>query len=237
VTLVRAPVLAIEVAAPAEAVAGRLTEVCLKVRNTGDVPERRVTVTLPIPAGVAWVSATAGGSKSDSQVTWEFPDLAPQASREVCATFTRREPGTLAFTASARGQCATAVQAQAETRVAGIPAVLLEVIDLEDPIEVGNPVIYEIKVVNQGSAPVTNLRLACALPEEQDFMSGTGPTPVKAEGRTVNLDPLAALPPKADATWRVTVKALRAGDVRFKVDLTSDEFKRGIEETESTQQY
>lgn len=119
----------------------------------------------------------------------------------------------------------------------GIPAVLLEVIDLEDPIEVGNPVTYEIRVTNQGSAPGTNIRLTCLLPELQEFISGTGATAVNAQARQVTLEPLAVLEPKATATWRVLVRAVAPGDARFKVELVSDQFAQPIDEHEATQQY
>jgi hypothetical protein len=48
---------------------------------------------------------------------------------------------------------------------------------------------------------------------------------------------LASLAPKAKATWQFTVKALKAGDVRFKATLTTAELGRGVEETEATQLY
>ena len=60
-------------------------------------------------------------------------------------------------TAAAKGVCAEAA-ASCETKVEGIPAILLEVIDLEDPIEVGAQTTYEIKVTNQRGEHVADLR-------------------------------------------------------------------------------
>ena len=45
------------------------------------------------------------------------------------------------------------------------------------------------------------------------------------------------LAPKAAASWRVVVKALKADDARFKVELRSVEFEQPVYEDESTRQY
>ena len=129
------------------------------------------------------------------------------------------------------------METRCETQVSGIPAILLEVVDLQDPVEVGGSVVYEIRVTNQGTAALTQVKLLCALAETQEFVSGEGVTPVSAEGGKVSLSPLARLEPKAEVAWRVTVKAVGQADARFRVDLTSDQFTRPVEEWEATSQY
>jgi hypothetical protein len=170
-------------------------------------------------------------------VVWQIQGLAPGASREVCAILIVAEPGNLALTASARGACAKPVETTCNTRVVGLAAILLEVVDLEDPIEVGANEVYEISVTNQGTAADTNIRVVCTLEDAQQFVSGTGATAVKASGGTITMDPLPSLAPKAKATWRVTAKALKEGDVRFGVKLNSDVIGRPVDETEATRQY
>jgi hypothetical protein len=236
-TMVRAPVLAVECSAPSEVPLGRPIEVCLTVRNSGDAPEPRVTLALPIPGTVAFASASDGGTPVDGRVVWELPSLGPGESRRVCAVLTARETGATAFAASAVGACAPPIEARCETRLTGIPAILLEVVDVEDPIEVGQPVTYEIRVLNQGSAPGTRVRMVCQIPESQEYVSGNGPTAVRCEGRTVTMEPVDVLEPKAEVTWRVVVKALAGADARFKVELTSDQFPTPIEEYEATLHY
>ena len=55
--------------------------------------------------------------------------------------------------------------------------------------------------------------------------------------RVVSFAPLARLAPGAKATWRVVVKAVKPGDVRFKVTMNTDQLRRPVEETESTEMY
>ena len=128
-------------------------------------------------------------------------------------------------------------QTRCDTQVLGIPAILLETADLEDPIEVGKEVVYEIKVTNQGSAPGTNLKVVCTLPDSEEFVSGTGSTQVQAQERAVTMETMPVLAPKAQAVWRVTVKALKPDDARFKVFVSSDQFQQPIQKDEATHLY
>lgn len=230
------PALALECTAPDETLAGRPVEACLSLKNTGTGVEPRATVRLAVPPGALPTRASEGGALSDAEVTWEIAGLKPGASQRVCAVFAARQPGVLEFRASASGTVTPAVQSSCSGAIIGVPAILLEVIDLEDPVEVGQEVVYEIKVTNQGTAPGTNIRLSCVLPPGEEFVSGSGATAVQSSP-SVAMDVLPALAPKAVAAWRLVVKARAASDARFKVILSSDQFREPIEEVESTQLY
>lgn len=231
------PALTLECAAPAEVPVGRAVEVCLTVINTGTAPEAKTVLTLPVPSGARVSSKTDRAVIAAGQLTWEIPDLQPNKGKKVCAVFKSSQPATLAFAPMATGSATASVSSACETKAVGVPAILLEVIDEGDPIEVGQEVSYEIKVTNQGSAPGTNIRLTCALPVGEEFVSGSGATPVQASDRTLTMSPVTTLNAKESASWRVVVKAVQAEDARFKVELRSDQFERPITEDESTQLY
>jgi uncharacterized repeat protein (TIGR01451 family) len=236
-TVVRQPVLTLACNAPEERFIGRPFDVCFTVANKGDTVSANTVVEVTLPAGVTVNSSTAGGSATGGKVTWNVGSLAPNASKEVCTTLTASAPATLQFAASSKGTCATEVTSNCRTRVIGIPAILLEVVDLEDPIEVGKDVTYVIDVTNQGSAPGTNIKLVCTLEDSQSFVSGSGATAVSGAGKTITMGALPSLAPKQKATWRVVIKAGKADNVRFKTSMTSDQLTRPVEETESTNQY
>lgn len=233
----RSPVLTIGCNAPDEVPISRSVRVCLTVKNTGDAPDTLVTVTMPVPTGAIFTRQTGETNAAAQRIIWRIPNLAPQRSKLLCADFMVPQPGTLTFASTAHGTIAQPVDTMCVTRVTGIPAVLLEVIDLEDPIEVGQQETYELRVINQGSTTLTNVVIVCTLENSQEFVSGNGATTAQAQDRSVTFAPLAALSPKATATWHVVVKALTAGDVRFTTELTSDQFQRSINETEATRQY
>lgn len=230
-------ILALACDAPDVVPLRRPSRVCLTLKNTGDDIEPLAIVTLPIPAGATFLSATGEGKVVDGSVIWESRNLAPGSSSQVCGGFSAPRAATLIFRSTAFGNRSPQVQCRCQTRVVGIPAVLLEVVVRNDPIEVGQEQTYEITVLNQGTAALTNLKLACTLEEAQRFVSGTGTTLVQAQDLAITLENLAVLEPKEKATWRIVVKALKASDVRFRTELICDQFQNPIRETEATQQF
>jgi len=231
------PALVLACNAPNQVLPGRPVKVCLTVINSGNSAEPKVTLSLPIPAGVVVSSLTDNGSVASGVATWEIPNLAPMKGKEVCAMFDAATPEQIIFRPTARGTVAASAQSDCETKIIGVSGILLEVVDLADPIEVDKEVTYVIKVTNQGSAPGTNIRIVCTLPESEEFVSGKGATTVSASGATLTMGTLPQLASKDVATWEVVVKANQAADARFKAELTSDQFEKPITESESTQLY
>lgn len=232
-----APTLALDCTAPAEVPVGRPAEVCLLLRNTGDAPEPASVLSLPIPSGATLVHTTPDAVTVGTNLLWRAPRLPAQSTQQYCAVFTLPVPGSLRFTATAAGTVAQPGHTSCETRVIGIPAILIDAIDLEDPVEAGKEVTYEIKITNQGSIACSNLRVVCSLPENEQFISGSGPTQVTGDGSTVTTEPLPSFPAKDVVTWRIIVKALKPGDVRFRLNVHADEFATPIYEEESTLLY
>jgi len=232
-----APILSLACEAPAEQPLPRSVSLCHHLRNSGNATAAKATLSLPIPAGASLVSTTGTAEVAADRITWSVSDLAPGGSQALCATFVAAEPGTLSFASVAVGERAAEVQSQCTTRIYGIPAVLLEVVDLADPVLVGKEVVYTIRVLNQGSEPLSNIRIAGVLEDSQAYLSSSGMTAMAVADARITAEPLPRLNPKEEATWRVVIKALKAADVRFAVELRVDQFSRPVMETEATLQY
>jgi len=236
-TAVGLPVLGISKTGPDEQYIGRPIAYEIKVTNRSDVSAKNTVMEETIPDGVTSVQATAGAKLAGSKLIWEFGTLEPGASRDVRISYVPTKAGILVNSASATAYCAAAVNASMRTSVTGISALLMEVVDVEDPIRVGSYATYVIRVENQGSATATNIRIATILEENVRYISSAGATAGSPEGRTVRFFPLGTLAPKATAAWRVVVEAVKAGDVRFKVIMQADQLTRPVEKTESTHLY
>jgi len=235
-TTVVVPQLAVDVTGPKTRFAGRTATYTITVANNGTADARDTVLTGSIPAGATLLTASAQGAASGGQITWKLGTIKAGSAKKVTVSTKMTQQGVVRVSAAATAYCSKA-SGQTVTTVRGIPAILLECVDLEDPIEVGANETYVITVTNQGSAVGTNIVIVCTLPDEQTFVSGTGPTKGVSEGKTVTFAPLAKLAPKAKTTYKVVVKGVKAGDVRFKVALTSDQMTSPAGETESTHQY
>ena len=236
-TIVKLPELTITKTGPNRQYIGRPVTYNITVTNVSDAPAKNTVVEDTLPAGVGSIKATSGAKLSGAKLIWEFDTLASNTSKNVSVSYTPTQAGTLTCSATATAYCADTVTASVSTLVTGIPAVLLEVADVEDPVRVGGSATYVITVVNQGSATATNIRIACILEDNVRYISSAGTTAGSIEGDMVKFLPLANLAPKAKAAWRVVVEAVRPGDVRFKVVMNTDQLTRPVEESESTLLY
>lgn len=233
-TVVTQPVLTIEKTGSRNEWIGRTISYDIVVANKGDAPAVETVVTDTIPGNVTEVRASDNGQVAAGKVTWNLGTMAPGASRKLTVSYKPSGAGEFRNEARATAVCAQAVAASAATQIAGIPAVLLEVIDVDDPIEVGKNETYIITVTNQGSAPDTNIRMKVFLEDSMEYVSASGATRGAFADGAVTFEALPSLAPKAKAEWRVVVKAVKTGDVRLRVTMNTQELQREVMETEAT---
>ncbi len=209
-----------------------------KVANTGTAVANHVTVTNQIPKGFQMVS-TGGGHHDFSTgiVMWFLGDLEPGQNKEVVLDLLAVNPGehhNLVTVTAARG---LRTSADVMTRLEGLPGLQIELVDVEDPIEVGKDVSYEIRVTNTGTRTETNLQLSCTLPEKAEYRAAkciaAGITH-QVKGREVIFAPIPRLTPRADVIYRVTARGLAPGDLRFQARVRADGLETPVLREEST---
>jgi len=236
-TNVRQPVLVITKTGAKRQYLGRSVAYDLTVTNKGDGPAQNTVIEDIIPPGVTDIQATAGAQFAGSKLVWELGTLEPNTSKSVRVSYTPTREGELMATATATAYCAEPVSDSIRTAITGIAATRLEVIDLEDPVEIGTNTTYVIEATNQGSAADTNIRITAVLDDKVQYVSASGATPGSTTGKTVTFAPLRTLEPKGKATWRIVVKGAVAGDVRLKVTMRTDQLALPVEAMEATHIY
>ena len=239
VTNVIMPKLDIAIAGPGLRYLDRKATYTLKVTNPGDAPATNVSVNDVVPAGFKFLSATDGGRHdfATRTVSWFVGEVGPGQTKEVKFEVVAVNPGEFHHKASAQAARGLKTDAELLSRVEGLSAILPEVVDTEDPIEVGGDTAYEIRITNTGSKTETDIKLVCTIPEKMEFKNSQGPAKCHAEGKVIVFDPVPKLAPRADAIFRVNVKALQAGDVRFKAQITSTNLVEPVLEMEATRIY
>ncbi|MBZ0165460.1 MAG: DUF11 domain-containing protein [Candidatus Omnitrophica bacterium] len=216
--------------------AGRPVMFTFTVQNNGSTATTETVLQAKLSGGLDPFSPSDGGRVSGNSLSWDIGTLAPGAKKSVTVKAVGADIGSASANAMAQATCTPAVDDTIQTMVKGIPALLMEVVDLIDPIEKGGPETYVVTVTNQGTAKASNIRIKAML-EGMSHISSTGVTSATLSGNTITFNPLATLAPKEKAQWNIKVSGDKAGDLRFRVTLESDELTRPVEETESTYVY
>jgi uncharacterized repeat protein (TIGR01451 family) len=233
------PSLVLKVEGPGLRYLDRKALYTLRVTNPGDAPATNVTVADMVPAGFKVLAASDGG-RHDFQsrtVSWFLGEVGPGQTREVKLEVQAVNAGDHKHKATAVGARGLRAEAEKMTKVEGLAALMVEMVDTEDPIEAGGETGYEVRITNTGSKAETDIKLIASVPDKMQFMTAQGPVTYRQEGKTVIFEPLAKLAPRADAIFRIKVKALEAGTVRFKIQVTSTNLTDPVIKMEPTRIY
>lgn len=229
------PKLELALEAPQEAYIGKSVEMPITVTNPSDSPVLNAAVQV---TGVAdFDQITADGAQLAEGGAVALGRIDPGQTREFTLLMEAAKPTDATITVAAKAYCVEAVQKQAKVSLIGIPAVLIEVVDQVDPVPVGEYTVYEIEVLNQGTAADTNIQVTATLPQGMQFVEGRGDSKVTAEGQTITFTPVKELAPGDIAAWTVRVKATQPAKARLKVELTSEATDQPIIEQEPTTLY
>ena len=233
------PRLDLEVNGPKLRYLDRKAVYTFKVTNPGDAPASNVTISDVLPEGFKFLGADNGGRHdfSTRSVAWFLGEVGPGQTREVKMEVLAINPGEHQHKVTAQASRGLKVEGEILTRVEGLSAMLMEVVDVEDPVEVSAETAYEIRVTNTGSKTETDVKLVCTVPPQMQFKSAQGPVRFQQTGSEIVFDPLPKLAPRADAIYRIVVVATGKGDARFKAQLTSTNLVEPVIKQESTRVY
>ena len=194
----------------------------LEVTNPGSAVATGVQIVETLPAGLDFVSASEGGTwdVSTRTIIWRLNTVPPGGRSIVAYRVKAREVGEQPHKAVVQAERGGEAKAESIFNVEGVPALQLEVVDLEDPIEVGGDLVYEVRVKNQGSGPCTNIQIGqragrVAVPRSQR------PGQLPADGDRGRLRSAAEAREQGQRRHRIKVKGVAAGGlpVQGAVDL------------------
>jgi uncharacterized repeat protein (TIGR01451 family) len=212
---------------------GRNATYKITVENIGDTTLNDVKVVDTAPAPTAIVSAD-GGTVSGNTVVWNVGSLAPKATKSFNVVLTSKVAGNYCNSASVSTADGLRESAQACTDWRGVGAVLLEVVDDPDPVQVGTTTVYTIRITNQGNA---DLHKVTCVSTFEDALQPMNSAQGKIEGQKVTFPTVPVLAPKASVTYTITVKGLKAADTRNTTSMNCEEISRPVNEEESTTVY
>jgi uncharacterized repeat protein (TIGR01451 family) len=198
----------------------------IRVSNPGSAALTNVVITDPVPAGTTFFRATTGGQLVGNEVRWSIGTLGPGAERTVEVTLRGLTAGRVCNRATVTADRGLTKEAEACTEFLGTAGLAVDVDDDIDPVEVGGETTYTITAQNQGTARATNVRLTATVPERMRVSRITPATGHRQVGQQILFDPV-NLEAGGKVEFRVTVQALQAGDVRFRVEMRADQLTTG----------
>ncbi|HYF14996.1 MAG TPA: CARDB domain-containing protein [Phycisphaerales bacterium] len=228
-TVVRAPMLAIDVACPERLRTGQSANYRIKVTNTGNAPAANTVVRNAIPAGATFRQASNGGAAQGNAVVWNLGTIAPGASAEVMLQLSS-STGTITNEAVATATCAPEVRDGCVTSFQGVPDIGTAVVDGDGVVEVGANHTYTVEVRNQGGVNLTNTRMIVTMPEGMAFVSSAQAT---AAGNKVTFN-FGTLAPNQTKTGTFVVKSSRAGELVVVGETTCNELQTPVTDEELT---
>ena len=233
---VREPKLNLAVSAPVRCMVRAEPTFTLEVANNGTSATEPVQLAAAFPEGLDFGSASDGGAYDPATrtVTWNLGPAGAGSKRNLTVKAKSSIAGNLAVRAVAQAGPKLNARAEAIIQAEGVPSLMFEVVDLEDPIEVGKETTYEIRIANTGTMHCTNVKLTAAMSDGLSVGSVSSNVPHQMVGQTLVFEPIAKLPVKGDLIVRVKAKGTMPGDQRFKVQLSCDQLKQPVVKEEST---
>ena len=217
------PRLDLSVAGPKIRYLDKKATYTMKVTNPGDSTVANVFVMEVIPAGFKFVSADNGGHHDEASrsVKWFIGELGAGQAKEVKVELLAVAQGEFVHKMQVNASRVMKTEQEMKTAVEGLSAIQMEVVDTEDPIELGSETSYEIRVANTGSKAETDVQLKCMIPPQLKLKGVQAPLKYEVTGNEVVFQTLPRLAPRADIVYRITVTAVAKGDARFKASLTT----------------
>ena len=233
---IRQPKLNLAVTGPVKCVVRAEPVFKLEVTNPGTSATEPVQIAAAFPEGLDFLTASDGGAfdANTRTVSWNLGSAPSGSKRHLTVKTKSSIAGNLAVRVVAQAGPKLNARAEAIIQAEGVPALMFEVVDLEDPIEVGKETTYEIRVANTGTTHCTNVKVTAAMSEGLVPGQVTSSVPHKIVGQTLVFEPVAKLAVKADLIIRVKAKGTIPGDQRFKVQLSCDQMKQPVVKEEST---
>ena len=196
--LVAAPNLKVAAEGPSLRYIGRDATYRVRVTNDGGAAANNVRVACAVADGFRFVRADKGGrfEADASQVLWYVGRIEAGQSIDLAAELNPTRLGRFQQTMTVVGEQGLKGEAVVSTEVDGTASLLVEIVDLDDPVEVGVETAYEIRVKNEGTKAAKNVDVACKIPPGVKLVSAKGPTTFRDEGPALAFDPVSELAPR-----------------------------------------
>lgn len=236
-----APQLEVVVNGPKIRYLQRQATYTLSIENPGTAAARSVQLVAFLPKGMKFQSTDAEGQYDPTQhaVFWSLEELPANKSGSVNLVAVPIEPGEQRLRVEGKADLGLTAQQEQIVQVEAKSELVFDIVDLNDPIEVGTETVYEIRVSNNGTRPATGVEVVAGFPERGELkpVSADGHSRGEVRGQQVSFEPVGRINPGEEVTFRVHAQGMAKGDHVIAVQIRSAEFPQAVTREESTRVY
>lgn len=225
-----APSLAIVVEGPGLRYAGREARYTLNITNEGQVATNNVHVTHRLPKGFKFLKADKGGvlDANTGSVSWSVGHLEPAQTFQLKLQLEATEIGQFEHQVFASAENGVTAEANTTTTVEGSASLVLEIQDLEDPVEVGQETAYEIRITNNGSKSAQNVGLTFEMPGSFEVLKVQSATQHFTKNGLILFSDLPELAPGKTTLFRVHMRGATEGNLRVRARVASESIEEEL---------
>ena len=220
-TVVSEPKLDLILAGPDFRAVDRPATFHITVTNDSNTTAQNVRLSTKMAQGVTFLAASSGGREFQGEARWDLGILQPGQRRSVNFVVRAGSPMKLIqrveLTADKMG---LGLQAEKTTTFSGKDPVVIELDKSIDPVELGEPGTYTVRLINRGTATINNPGLVVTMPEGFGQVDGKGPTQASKNGNAISFGPLARLEPGREAVYSITATAKQPGPGKIQIEMT-----------------
>jgi uncharacterized repeat protein (TIGR01451 family) len=243
---VAGPALAVSRNGPARLYPEKIGRYANTVTNAGGSEMTKISLVEIVPAGMEFVEAADGGAYNAAKrtVTWAIDRLGPAESKTVKVTLRSIARGAQISVVRAFDSGGTRTETIGTTQVAGVPALKIEIGELQALVEVGETIKVPVRIMNKGSDVATNVRVGVPVPSGMKFLSATGPGSLKYDklplagpegspGATeIQFAPLGKIDARGVVEFELTFKGRAPGETHLEIHAQCDQMSEPIHSRE-----
>ncbi len=201
----------------------------ISVTNTGNFDSTNTELTATLPEGLTYVSATGGGTESESVVTWDLGTIAIDGSMSVDLTAQGTSVGEQTITYQATSSEGLGDTATTVTEV--IRGGLAVTKTGPDQANINDNVTYTIEVTGTGTGASTGIQLVDTIPSGMSFVS-SNPEGIRTDSELTIA--LGTLNPDETSSVSVVLQANQTGSWTNQVAVSSTEGAEATAEAATT---
>lgn len=231
---VRRANLELESLGPKAKFAGSIGTYRVRVANTGDAVASGVQAAARLPQGAKYLRGLEVTEQSGDALLWLVGDLPPGGERIFEFHCELANSGKNEFRFGVRSNGGLETSSATVTQVESIADLKLSVNDPKGPIAVGEPVVYELTIMNRGTKAATNVNVVTQFSE--------GIEPIEAQGSRFEVlpgqiifHPIPRIVPGETVTLTIKAKAESDGNHVFRAEVKCEQPQTRLVAEDSTQ--